>query len=312
MKILLIVLVVLAAALVAAAYALYRLVFMVCRGKTLNARRVPKGEQYAAVRTRMLQLIDSAAAIPCEPVETKSFDGLTLRAKYYETAPGAPIQIMFHGYRSAGVRDFCGGLPQAIRDGYNILLVDQRAHGKSDGKCLTFGVLERRDCLSWIEYANARFGTKTSITLVGVSMGAATVLMASALELPANVTGIIADCGYSSPEAIIRKVSRDRKCPDRLLFPLVSLGAKLFGHFDPRSASAEEALRHCKIPVLFLHGEDDRFVPCEMSRINCAACASEKTLVTFPGAGHALSFLINEAKYTSATHDFLEKTNPIS
>ena len=135
--------------------------------------------------------------------------------------------------------------------------------------------------------------------------------MASALELPANVTGIIADCGDPSPEAIIRKVSRDRKCPDRLLFPLVSLGAKLFGRFDPRSASAEEALRHCKIPVLFLHGEDDRFVPCEMSRINCAACASEKTLVTFPCAGHALSFLINEAKYTSATHDFLEKTNPI-
>ena len=97
MKILLIVLVVLAAALVAAAYALYRLVFMVCREKTLNARRVPKGEQYAAVRTRMLQLIDSAAAIPYVPVETKSFDGLTLRAKYYETAPGAPIQIMFHG-----------------------------------------------------------------------------------------------------------------------------------------------------------------------------------------------------------------------
>ena len=117
-----------------------------------------------------------------------------------------------------------------------------------------------------------------------------------------------APAAYFSTLPVRRMVDRIQESGVR---GAVSLGAKLFGHFDPRSASAEEALRHCKIPVLFLHGEDDRFVPCEMSRINCAACASEKTLVTFPGAGHALSFLIDEAKYTSATHDFLEKTNPI-
>lgn len=300
-----------AAAILALSHLLYRLAFVVRRIKTLDPRRVPKGEQYAPLREKMLSMIDSAAAIPFQPVETRSFDGLTLRGRYYEAAPGAPLQILFHGYRSTGARDFCGGLPQALQDGYNVLLVDQRAHGGSDGKCLTFGIHERRDCLQWVNFARNQWGAETKITLVGVSMGAATVLMASELPLPENVTGIIADCGYSSPEAILRKVLRDRHCPAGLILPLLRLGARLFGRFDLRAASAEGALKGCRIPVLFLHGEDDRFVPCEMSRINYAACASEKALVTFPGAGHALSYMIDRKGYTHATHEFLRKTNPL-
>ena len=115
-----------AAAVLALSHLLYRLAFVVRRAKTLDPRRVPRSEQYAPLRERMLSMIDSAAAIPFQPVETQSTDGLTLRGRYYETAPGAPMQILFHGYRSTGVRDFCGGLPQALQDGYNVLLVDQR------------------------------------------------------------------------------------------------------------------------------------------------------------------------------------------
>ena len=300
-----------AAAVLALSHLLYRLAFVVRRAKTLDPRRVPRSEQYAPLRERMLSMIDSAAAIPFQPVETQSTDGLTLRGRYYETAPGAPMQILFHGYRSTGVRDFCGGLPQALQDGYNVLLVDQRAHRASDGECLTFGIREREDCLEWVRFALKRFGPETKITLVGVSMGAATVLMASELPLTENVTGIIADCGYSSPEAILKKVIRDRHGPAGLMLPLLRLGARLFGEFDLRAASAEEALKKCKIPVLLLHGEDDHFVPCEMSRVNYAACASEKTLATFPGAGHALSYLIDRDKYTRAAHDFLGRTTPV-
>ncbi|MDY3025614.1 MAG: hypothetical protein SOR74_01760 [Candidatus Faecivicinus sp.] len=116
-----------AAAVLALSHLLYRLAFVVRRAKTLDPRRVPRSEQYAPLRERMLSMIDSAAAIPFQPVETQSTDGLTLRGRYYETAPGAPMQILFHGYRSTGVRDFCGGLPQALQDGYNVLLVDPRA-----------------------------------------------------------------------------------------------------------------------------------------------------------------------------------------
>ena len=238
-------------------------------------------------------------------------DGLRLHGRYYETAPGAPVQILFHGYRSNALRDFSGGLQLALESGCNALLVDQRAHGASGGKCLSFGVLERRDCLEWIEYVNERFGRDVPVVPVGVSMGAATVLMASGLELPENVVGIIADCGYTSPKEIICKVARDMKLPARLVYPLVRLGARLFGGFDPDECSAEDALRSAKVPVLLIHGEDDRFVPCEMSRANHAACRSEARLLTVPGAGHGLSYLIDNAGYRSAVLSFLRSVGVV-
>lgn len=290
---------------VPAAYLCYRMVFAVPRGSTDDVHLLPKGEQYDKLRDKMLATVDTAAAIPFEDVFITTKDGLRLHGRYYETAPGAPVQILFHGYRSNAVRDFSGGLQLALESGCNALLVDQRAHGASEGKCLSFGVLERRDCLEWIEYVNERCGRDVPVVLVGVSMGAATVLMASGLELPENVAGIIADCGYTSPKAIICKVARDMKLPARLVYPLVRLGARLFGGFDPDECSTEDALRSAKVPVLLIHGEDDRFVPCEMSRTNHSACRSESVLLTVPGAGHGLSYLIDNAGYRSAVLSFL-------
>lgn len=141
-------------------------------------------------------------------------------AQYYAGRPGAPVQIMMHGYKSGAERDFCGGAQIAVQGGYHVLLVDQRAHGKSEGRCLTFGIQERYDCRAWVNYAVGRFGADTKILLYGVSMGAATVLMAGGLNLPRNVVGIVADCGYSSPAAIIRKVIRDQHLP---IFPVYYL-----------------------------------------------------------------------------------------
>ena len=182
---------------VPAAYLCYRVVFTVPKGCTDDAHLMPKGEQYDKLRDKMLETVDAAEAIPFEDVFITTKDGLRLHGRYYETAPGAPVQILFHGYRSNALRDFSGGLQLALESGCNALLVDQRAHGASGGKCLSFGVLERRDCLEWIEYVNERFGRDEPVVPVGVSMGAATVLMASGLELPENVVGIIADCGYT-------------------------------------------------------------------------------------------------------------------
>ena len=170
----------------------------------------------------MLSLIRQMDEIPYEAVTISAQDGTKLAVRYYHVRDGAPLQIQLHGYRGTALRDFCGGNKLARESGQNTLVVDQRAHGKSGGTTITFGIRERLDCLCWVEYASQRFGSDIPVFLSGVSMGAATVLMASELELPANVVGIIADCPYSSPEAIIRKVcQQDMHLPPVLVMPSV-------------------------------------------------------------------------------------------
>lgn len=288
-------------------YYCYRQVFWVDRKKTLEPRQLLSGEQYEVRREALRAIINSAMEIPYEEVYVTDPGGLTLYARYYEAVPGAPLQIMFHGYRSNAVRDFSGGMQLALKEGCNVLLVDQRAHGKSGGRCLSFGILERRDCLTWIGYARERFGD-VPMYLVGISMGAATVLMASELELPENIKGIISDCGYSSPRAIIQKVMAERHYPVKLVYPFVRLSGILFGGFDIDSAAAVTALRRCRVPVLFIHGEDDRFVPCEMTWENYTACAGEKYILTVPGAAHGLSYVVDHKGYSGAVRDFLRRT----
>ena len=286
----------------------YRTAFYSPKKRKKDDYAIPKGAQYEKERQRMLSLIRQMDELPYEAVTISAQDGTKLAARYYHVRDGAPLQIQFHGYRGTAVRDFCGGNKLARESGQNTLVVDQRAHGKSGGTAITFGIRERWDCLSWAEYANQRFGSDTPVFLSGVSMGAATVLMASELELPANVIGIIADCPYSSPEAIIRKVCReDMHLPPALVMPFIQLGARLFGHFDLREASAVQAVRNTNIPILLLHGEDDRVVPCGMSREIFDACTGEKTRITFPGAGHGLSYIVDTETYSEAVFSFLNK-----
>lgn len=291
---------------VGASYVCYRLAFKVPKSRMEEFLRLPDTEQYTPYRERAAQMFQRARAIPYEEVWIQAYDGVRLFGKYYAVAPGAPVQIMLHGYRSAAERDFCGGLPLALSEGYNVLLVDQRAHGKSGGRCLTFGVKERFDCVSWIDYVLARFGADTRIVLYGMSMGAATVLMAAGLHLPPNVRAVVADCGYTSPADILKRVLRDRRYPVWLLYPLLRLGGRLFGGFDVEAASAREAMSRCTVPVCLFHGEDDRFVPCDMSRENDRACISgNKRLLTFPGAGHGMSYFVDEERYLNELRSFL-------
>lgn len=291
----------------AASYICYRLCFSVPKQTEADLYRLPDTEQYAPYREVMTQMVAAVLALPYEDVWITSDDGLRLHGKYYAGQPGAPVQIMMHGYKSGAERDFCGGLQVAVQGGFHVLLVDQRAHGKSEGKCLTFGILERYDCRAWVNYAVGRFGTDTKIFLYGVSMGAATVLMAGGLALPHNVVGIVADCGYSSPAGIIQKVIRDQHLPVFPVYSLIHLGGKLFGGFDLASATVTEALTHCRIPVLLIHGGDDRFVPCEMGRENYAHCAAhDKHLLIIPGAGHGLSYLVDREAYLTALASFTD------
>ncbi len=290
-----------------ATYLCYRVAFSVPKEIRQPPEHLMPKEQYADKKQEIIALLEEVKAIPYEDVYVTSYDGLRLHGQYYCQAESAPLMIFFHGYCSAPLRDFAGGVQMAYENGCNAILVDQRAHGKSEGKCLTFGVKERLDCLSWCHYAVSQFGAETPIILVGMSMGSATVMMASELELPSCVKGIIADCGYATQKEIISKVIKSMKMPVKISYFMVKLGAKIYGNFDLESCNAQDALAHAKVPVLFIHGEDDRFVPHEMTLRNYAACQSEKTLLTVPKAGHGLSYLMDRDAYRKAVKTFVEK-----
>ena len=288
------------------AYICYRMAFYVPprKGDPGDVLSLPNGHIYAPFRGAMEAWAKEVRAMPHEKMTVKSFDGLTLHGKYYEYAPGAPIELMFHGYRGSAERDLSGGVQRCFKLGRSCLIVDQRCSGLSGGSTITFGVNEHRDCLSWLDLMLQRFGPDVKVILTGISMGASTVLMAAGRELPPNVIGILADCGYNSAKDIIKKVIRDMKLPAGLAYPFVKLGARLYGGFDLEETSPEEALKNCRVPVIFFHGENDDFVPCEMSKRNYDACPTRKMLVTVPGAGHGMSYLIDPEGYLKALNDF--------
>lgn len=294
--------------LISAAYICYRIVFVVPPAKkNADPHNFPGELHYGDQAGRIHELINDVMKFDYEDVFIQSRDHLRLHGMLYHVSDDAPAEILFHGYQSIAVRDFCGGLQLALKAGHNALLVDQRAHGQSEGNALSFGILERYDCVSWIEYIRERFGENSRIILVGISMGAATVLQAGGLPLPEDVAGIIADSGYTAPADIIKKVAADRHLPGKLIYPLIRWGGRIFGGFDIEEDSAEEALKRCSIPVLIIHGENDGFVPCEMGRRNYEACSGKKSLFTFPGAEHGLSYLVDPERYSGAVSVFLEE-----
>ena len=267
---------------------------------------LPHGTVYEPFYDHMIEKMKETRAIPHRDYSTTSFDGLTLWGTFYEFKPGAPIELMFHGYRGSGERDLCGGVQRCFVMGHSAFIVDQRGSGRSGGKVCTFGINERRDCHSWIAFLRKEFGEDIKIILTGVSMGAATVMMAAAEPLPSNVKGILADCGYSSPGEIIRLVIERQGLPSKLLYPFMKLGARLFGHFDLEETSPREAMKKCTVPVIFFHGEEDDFVPCEMSHWNYDACNAAKTISTIPGAGHCLGCLIDTKGYLETLNQFYD------
>ena len=288
------------------AYCIYKMVFYGVPNPEPDLYRLPKHEQYEQNKEWVTGMIRELDAQPYEAIEILSHDGLKLYGRYYHRADNAPIFIHHHGYKSFGLRDFCG--PDRIVQslGCNTLIIDHRAHGKSEGRRITFGARESLDSLSWVNYLSARFGKDTPIFLTGVSMGGATVLMATARELPDNVRGVIADCPCSSTWGIVSKVGRDRGFPDRYAYGLTCLAARFAG-FDLAKASAIEAVKASKIPILLIHGEGDRYVPFEMSLEILESNPDRITFVPIPDAGHVLSYIMHPDQYTEHFVSFVNK-----
>ena len=293
-------------ALLGAAYGMYRISFYHKPSPEVPAPGDMKSRHaYRDAMDADAAVLDNA---PYEEVHLTAQDGTDLFGRYYHHRDGAPVVLIFHGYTGYAQRDGLGGYTLCRKLGYNVLLPDQRAHGHSGGHTITMGAKEQYDAQGWANWAAERFGLDTPLFLMGVSMGAATVMLASGLPLPSSVKGIVADCGYTSAEEITRKCLPEYlpHTPVRLAYAVGRLGARLYGHFEPNRIDCTAAVSRAAVPILFIHGEEDGFVPCEMSRKNYDACASRKQLLTIPGAAHAVCYYRDTPLYTRVATKFFE------
>lgn len=268
---------------------------------------IPDLEQYKVYKDVVYSGISGLEKLPYEKVTAVSDDGLVLAGKYYHNSPDSPFAICCHGYRGTGVRDFSGGVNYLLSLGMNVLLIDERGHGESEGHTITFGVKEKDDCLKWTQYLINRFGNGTKILLYGISMGATAVLLTADRNLPENVKGIVADSPFTSPREIIKKVCGDRKVPASVGYPFIYLGARLFGRFNPDKTDASKSVVHTTVPILIFHGESDDFVPEEMSERIADANKEMISRYTFPGAAHGFGYIVDKPRYTAITGEFIEK-----
>ena len=168
-------------------YCLYRYIFYLPKKKRPYVYNIPESNLYKAHKDTMIECIKDMEQSPFEEVSVQSSDGLKLCGRLYILKEDAPILICFHGYHGTFAWDGYGYYKICKENDINILMVDERAHGKSEGNDITFGIRERDDCKLWTEYVVERFGRNVSIFLAGVSMGAASVIMATELELAPGV-----------------------------------------------------------------------------------------------------------------------------
>jgi len=264
---------------------------------------------YDEAYDRLMAEVDAAAKkledCGCTTVEIIGHDGIKLVGHWYENPNARRIVVAMHGWRSSWSQDF-GMIADFLHDnGCSVLYAEQRGQNSSGGDHMTFGLLERYDCLDWINWVNENSPGELPIYLAGISMGATTVLMATGLELPCNVRGVVADCGFTSPYAIWKYVTEENlhlsyklhgNLVERLCQRKIRMGAKAYSTID--------AMNGCQIPVLFIHGADDTFVPVTMTYENYRACTAPKQLLIVPGAQHGLSYYVEQEKYEKAVNEF--------
>lgn len=245
-----------------------------------------------------------------EHVTIKSHDGLTLHGDYFPAeTPTKRIAILFHGYTGCGLND-CATMAESFMErGFNALVVDQRSHGKSEGRYIGFGILDRFDCLKWIDYINNRFGEDSEIVLYGVSMGGSTVLMAGGHPgLPQNVKAIIADCAFTSPYDVFTHIlKRDYHLPPKPILAINERICRAKAGYGFQDCTTLDRVKRAPCPILFIHGKEDKFVPTVMSKRNFEACTGEKELLLVDNAGHAASLYENKPLYEKTVTDFLAR-----
>lgn len=247
-----------------------------------------------------------------EEIEITSFDGLKLVSLFLPVKNGEAkgTLLLMHGYHSNPLREYATLIRFYSESGYNVVAPYQRAHGKSEGVYLTFGIKERYDCKDWITEINKRLGNTLPLFVQGISMGCATVVMTSGFEdLPFNVRGFIADCGYTSPRDIVYYVAKEEmKLPFvNVLMFICNIMTSKIADFELDGYSTFKALKSNCRPILFIHGTKDDFVPPFMTQQNFEACKSDKELYLVEGAKHAISNMYDYDNYTKKVSAFIEK-----
>ena len=235
-----------------------------------------------------------------------SADGLRLHATWFPQGECKKIVICFHGYTSQGMKDYLGLSGYYLKNGYSMLLVDERAHGESEGKYIGFGCLDRIDALKWINWVLRKCGEDVEILLHGTSMGGATVLMMSSLELPAQVKGIVSDCAFTSPKEVFSHVLKSMyHLP---AFPVMNISNflnKRFAGYGLDECNAAREVKKAKVPILFIHGSRDTFVPYSMCETMYENCASSKKKLIIEGAAHAECYYKDTDAYENALTEFI-------
>lgn len=249
------------------------------------------------------------AARPFEEVSIMS-GNLRLKGKFFENKDSHKVVIFVHGYYSSGMKDigYLGKLYEDLK--VSLLIIDQRANGASQGVYTTLGAMERFDIREWIFYIDKRFNGKKDIYLHGVSMGAATSLLVTALNgLPRSFKGVIADCGYSRTNGVLLYAGkRIYKIRPKILYMGINLFARFFAGFNLNKVKiSKELKKNIKIPILFIHGSADVFVPYNMSVKNFKATPAPKKLIRVEGAAHCESYLLNPVLYTKEVKEFLNE-----
>lgn len=245
---------------------------------------------------------------PHEDVWIRSDDGLRLHATYFKGAEGKKAVICFHGYTSDGLSDYGSLSNYYLKRGFRMLLVDARAHGQSEGKYIGFGNKDRYDALGWILWMIQKVGEDAEIVLHGDSMGGATVLMASGLDLPKEVKAIVSDCAFTSPKAVFTHVLHTMyHMPAFPMIPIADAVNRKKAGYGLDDCNAAREVRKAKVPILFIHGDSDSFVPCHMCEELYKNCASQKMKLIVKGAGHCESYYKETEQYEKALDELCRK-----
>ena len=266
---------------------------------------VPSGRY--KYRDRMQLGVDWFESQPKTELHITSRDGLPLAAELIEAEAPVGLVVAVHGFRSWPAREFALVAKHLYEQGYTVLYPYMRAHRKSGGKYITFGVKERYDIAAWAKLL-AEKHPDLPLFLYGQSMGGATVIMATGLELPANTRGVIADSAFYSPKDVIgTALVRAYKVPTFPMLPAMDMWARIIAGYSLISTNCKEALDKTDLPFLFIHGTLDELVPYQMGMQNYEHCHTEKEMLTVEGAAHCASFYVDSARYISYLDDFLKK-----
>ncbi len=293
---------------VVGAYTLFNKVIPRQDGVKVDMKEMADAAKWEEYKKGIVPRREFLCAQPTEHVTIEADDGTTLHGDFFYAENSKKMAILLHGYTSNGMS--CASFASYLyKQGISCLLVDNRAHGQSEGKYIGFGILDRYDCLEWIEYVRERFGKDIPIMLYGTSMGGTTVLMTAGMEdCPDNVKLVIADCAFTSPEDVFTHIlKRDYKLPK---FPIMNINNAIcrkkagYGFSD---YSTLEAVKSAKCPMLFVHGSEDDFVPTYMSKQNYEACTTPKDLLFIENAGHGAAYFENPALYEEKAGEFINK-----